>query len=150
LEILDQFHPSEVLVPGLRLRTNAIIMPLLNVAQRLAEPESQRYRTELIEFATELDQQAAQANRTTVEGMLVGAYVDQLAISPTQPTCDIIAKAVHRVDDSVRRWLNSRKASEILRNLGFTTRHTKRGAEVNIDATRLQVLCQRFAISGQP
>jgi hypothetical protein len=81
-----------------------------------------------------------------VEGLLVGAYVQRSGVSKTRPTCGDLAKDVKTTDPSTARWLTPRKASEILRSLGFTTHKTKNGAEVEIEQQRLTVLCNRYAV----
>ena len=147
LEKLDVIQPQEILVPELRPRTNEIIMPLLVVAEQFHEPERQRYREELIAYAKGLDEESAQIGRDSVEAMLVNAYVVLCSKGRSRPTCGDVAAAVHGEDDSVRRWLNPRKVSELLRDLGFTTQHSKRGAEIDIDPQRLAVVCSRYGVS---
>jgi len=146
LATLDAFQPKEFLLPDLRPRTNEILMPLLSVAEQLRDPERQRYKADLVSYARTLDNEAAQDSRDTVDAMLVNAYVERCTKNGSQPTCGDLADDLQGEDESLKRWLNPRRASEMLKALGFRTRHTKRGSEVNIDPDRLILLRERFAI----
>jgi hypothetical protein len=150
LETLDTFQPKELLVPDLRPRTNEILMPLLSVAELLKDPERERYKTDLISYARTLDNEAAQDNRDSVEGMLVNAYVRRCAKPGSQPTCGNLVSDLQGEDESLKHWLNPRKATEMLKALGFKTRHTKRGAEVNIGPGCLALLCERYSVQTAP
>ena len=47
-------------------------------------------------------------------------------------------------------WLTPRKASTIMKELGFTTKHENRGSVVRIEPDRLKAICARFGLPNDP
>jgi hypothetical protein len=148
MENIDKFAVRQTGVPGLRGRASQIAIPLLSVANAMSPYQCMRYRADLLEFCKNLEQQAAADRRESVEGNLLAAYVSWPGNNA--PTCKNLVQAVldedKGNDPSLQRWLTPKRASNILRNMGFETHHTNRGSEVTIDPNRLQPLRQRFGI----
>jgi hypothetical protein len=148
-DVIDSFEPEEIFIPGLRPRTNQIITPLLMVAERMGEPNQTEYRNHLLEFARKMEEQAKTDSRGTVEAMLVQAFVD--SFGPRPSTCKELVDWVLRTesdDPSLKNWLTPKKASIILRNMGFETSHTNRGSVASIEPERLNALKKRYGIEA--
>lgn len=79
--------------------------------------------------------------------VLVEAFLGYRDIKP--PTCKELADSVKEVDPTLK-WLTPRKASSILQTMGFKTRHTNRGAVVEIEPDQLNALLKRFGIDRKP
>ena len=115
----------------------------------MSDASRESYREDLLEFARRRQQQAKQDDRGTVEAHLVQAY---LSANGSTPTCknlvDTVLEAEGRNDPKLHSWLSSRRASNILRGMGFVTRHTNRGSEATIEHERLAALCRRYGIDS--
>ena len=146
-DVLDKFEVKDISIDSIRPRTNQIILPLMAVAERLRD---QRYAEHLFDFAQAIDAQSMEERKTSVEAMLIDAYVH----FGGKPTCKALVDQVLRtasVDDpSLLKWLSARSVSPILKGLGFTTRHSRNGSEVSIEPARLAALCKRFGIVTEP
>ena len=144
----DQFEPKETSVQGMRARTQQILSPLFNIAALLG-PE---YSHHLTLYAQGTEEQARQVQLSTPEAMLLQAFVNRQH-SARLPTCKDLADevlAANGADDTnLRKWLHPKAASAILQELGFSTRKTNRGAEVQIQPERLADLVARFDIKPE-
>jgi hypothetical protein len=145
LDTLDTLEVRAVSIPGLSGRMNQITAPLMLIAEML---QQEAYKIELIAFAQRVDSQVKEDHKATVEARLIDAYVFLTKHTKMPPTCKELADEVkkHEDDASLHRWLTPRKASSMLRNMGFEMTHTRNGAAVRIDEDRLRVLCERFGI----
>ena len=86
----------------------------------------------------------------SVEGMLLKAYSKFNAMN--LPTCRELADKVHTmavsVDHKIQQWLTPKKVSSIVKGMGFKTKHTNRGATVQIDHATLKSLYKRYGIEA--
>jgi hypothetical protein len=149
---LDSFKPQAILIPEIRRRTNQILMPLFSIANLMEPSEGDKYRKALLSYALAMETEALEGRKETVEGRLLQAYIDLSGSSAL--TCkDIAARAVENAGDDdpkLKDWLSPKKASGILRNMGFTTKHSKRGAVAQIDPNRLAALSKRYGTVTEP
>jgi hypothetical protein len=81
-DLLDKFEVKDVSIDSIRPRTNQIILPLMAVAGRLND---QRYGQHLLSFAQAIDTQSLEERKTSVEAMLIDAYVHFVG----KPTCKV-------------------------------------------------------------
>jgi hypothetical protein len=150
MENLDSFRTDPDHVPTLRGRSRQLAIPLLAIAAVMNSAESTRYRDDLIQFCSQREKQAEADRRETVEGKLVWSFISWSG--RTSPTCkDLIDDIIENDsgdDPNLQRWLTPKRASAILRSMGFETHHTKRGSEVSIEPGRLAGLCQRFGLNA--
>jgi len=145
---LDTFHVPEATTDGISGRTKQIILPLLAVADHLGPPCRQRYQEDLLAFARQRDAEVREVRRESWEAQLIEAYV-ALPGKENGPTCQALADIVTNgtdADANMHRALTARKVSEIMRGMGFKTKHTNRGSVVMINENRLRELCKRFGI----
>jgi hypothetical protein len=151
MDVLESFDVSEVgaTIPGVRARTNQLLLPLTLIAQQLEEPS---YYKAIVDYVGVYEESALEERKTSVECMLIEAYIrlsDKAA-----PTCGDIVKEVLSAnggsDPKLEQWLGARKASSILCEHGFRMHRTKRGSAPIIEDRRLAALCQRFGIVTTP
>jgi hypothetical protein len=130
----------------LQPRTLQLMSPLLSIAVELQE--ATKYLRHLIQFAVGYEEGTREVLSTSVEASLVRAFLGLR--KNIQPTCSDITRYVRtsegEEDTPLLRWLNPRKVSEMLRELGFRTTRSKRGAVVSIDEHKLDALCQKYGI----
>jgi len=144
---LDTFEVRDISIDSIRPRTNQIILPLHAVAERLNDS---RYRQHLLSFAQAIDAQSLEDRKTSVEAMLIDAYV-QFSGKPTfKALATEVLKTAAGDEPGLLKWLSARSVSPILKGLGFTTHRTKRGSEVSIEPARLAALGKRFGIVTTP
>ena len=148
MENLDSFAVKQIALPGLKGRGKQIAIPLLSITSAMSHDSCTQYRKDLVAFCTNLEEQAVADRRDTAEGKLVVAFVSLSESSV--PTCKELVDEVlnddHGNDPQLQRWLSPKKASNILRSMGFHTHHTNHGSEVTIDPERLSTLCKRFGV----
>jgi hypothetical protein len=147
LETLDALEVRSINCSELSPRMNQIISPLLVIAELI---EDGRYGNDLVEFAKGVNQQVREDRRGSVDAKLVEAYVELTKNVKSFPTCkdlaDWVVGAESDNDPKISNWLTPKKAGKMACEMGFSTKHSRRGAEVFIDEDRLKALCGRFGI----
>lgn len=142
MEYLDRLEVRSLEALDVSPRMNQITAPLMHIAQLLGDPT---YREDLIEFARGVDMKATEDRRDSIEAALVEAYLEMMGTKA--PTCgELVDRVLGKEQFRNESWLQPRKASVILKGMGFETNHVRRGAEVTIDNDRLRNLCIRFSI----
>jgi hypothetical protein len=130
-------------------RSMQIAGPLLAVARRFQN--GAEHVKSLLRFVNENERQFKAGLSESIEAMLISSYAS-LTKDGKHPTCSQISADViesHGGEDpELERTLSPKRVGNILRDLGFTTNHTRRGSEVSIDSTALEGLCQKFGIDS--
>ena len=148
-KVLDSLKPSTRHVGGVSRRMNQIIQPLLTIVDLMGQSMGNRYRSDLLRFAQQAEQQASEVRYESVEAAIVRALsdFDQRGQQPTcKELCDVVLMAEADNDPKLDLWLNPKKMSGILRSLGFFTRHTKTGAVVLSNKKRLRGLEEQYGV----
>jgi hypothetical protein len=147
-DMLDEVEAREVSLPGLSGRSRQLVLPLISIMSLMQEQDRGRYEQDLLEFMKGREQDAESIRRETIEAKLLEAYSSHRG--DRAPICkDIRDKVVCQEEDSdlnIGKWLTPRRAGDILRGMGFKTRHTNRGSELSIAPGRLKVLIRRYGI----
>jgi hypothetical protein len=137
---------SEEFGTTLQPRTLQLMSPLLSIAVEMGE--GAKYIRHLIQFSVGYEGERREVLSTSVDASLVRAFLSLR--KNIQPTCLDIARYVRtsegEEDMPLLRWLNPRKVSEMLHEMGFRTIRSKRGAVVSIDEHKLNALCQKYGI----
>ena len=149
-DTLDTIHPSAERVDGLGPRMNQIVLRLLTIADLFAKRQRDGYRSDLLQFARRVDQQAKDVGKESVEAAIV-RVVSDFHQKGEEPICAEIAEAVKYAEaeniPNLDRWLTPRKVGQIVRDqLGFQTRHTDRGTAVSWPPMRLHSLEEKYGI----
>lgn len=92
-------------------------MPLIQICDMMREPNQREYRTSVLSFAKTMEQKVKQMYSETLEAKLLEAY---FGFRQSRPPCAEVASAVEAEQDyELRRLLNPRKVSEVMRVMGF-------------------------------
>jgi len=132
---------------------NQIILPLLTIAGLLSTVERDRYRSDLLSFVQGADQQTREIGYGSIEAAII-RVLSSSHRRGEQPTCKEICDAVIFAESEnvpgIERWLGPRKIGDMLRELGFSTKHTAKGAIAVIDQGRLEGLERKYGVEVVP
>jgi len=146
LDVLDSFAIVDRHLPGLRPRTNQIVLPLLSVAQHMSDSAREPYVDALLRFAHERDSQSQEMIQDTIEADLVRGYLALKEAGTCKGIRNWVLTKAGRDDSNLERWMTAQWVGRKMRELGFATPHTKRGTVPTIEAKRLADLQDRFGI----
>lgn len=149
-DTLETAAPSDEYISTVSRRMNQIILPLVTVADMLG-PERERYRSELLQFASQADSQSLAIRAESPEAAIVRALL-RCVDYRSPPTCKDVAELAAMDDDQAiadeMKGFTPRRVSHIVRELGFPTRHTRGGSVVLLNIDRLRSLAARFGIDA--
>jgi hypothetical protein len=135
----------------LQPRTLQITAPLMTIALRLKE--TPQYVRHLLEFAGANEHQSKEALKESLEADLISAFIalNAKGEAPTRgEIVDYVREWRERQDPNLPRTLTPRHVGEVLRELGFTITHVKRGSVASINAETLSAICEKFGIESKP
>lgn len=147
LDTLDIFKVED---PGWGTARRAvqILTPLILVARQMSHPDD--YEGALEAFAQSMDAAATDRKNTSVQGMLLKAYVS-LTREGMLPTCKALAERVVEdfggEDPALTKWLSAKTAGSILDQMGFAKRKFNVGFVVSMEPDRLRPLAESYGVN---
>jgi len=149
LDTLETLQPSAEHVPGISRRMNQIILPLLTVCDLMSPQVRNRYRSDLLRFARQADEQKQEVRAESLYGAIVRVLSWFSRTRPNDPpTCKEVADEVaeREAENMPDLKLSPEKVGHMVRNLGFKKKRERHGSVILIDERRLQGLEERYGV----